>query len=101
MRIKRMKLSDLKQGPVRQEALPDGFIIRMQKYKKILEEVETTSLEKTINTFQRDWDPESELVVWEKIAKVYDDFISQRPEYTLEQKKEVFNKILSEVLGMK
>jgi len=99
--LKKVKLSELKMGPIGQEVLPAGFIDRVIKYKEILKEVETSTLEDTVSNFQRDLDPEKELVVWEKIAFTYKDFVGQYPDYTLEQKMEVFHTVLSHSLGMK
>lgn len=101
MKTKKVKLSELKMGPIRQEVLPTGFIDRVIKYKRILKEVETASLEDTVSNFQRDIVPEKELEVWEKITSIYSDFISQHPEFNLAQKKEVFNTILASSTGIK
>lgn len=48
MKTKKIKVSDIKIGPIRQEVLPDGFVGRVQKYKEILKEVETSSIEETL-----------------------------------------------------
>lgn len=45
-------------GLIRQEVLPAGFIERVQKFKEILKEVETTGVEETVSNFQRDLNPE-------------------------------------------
>jgi hypothetical protein len=49
--------------------LTEDQIGRIKAYKKILKEVETAPLEKSIEDFRRDGDPESEIRVWEKIAR--------------------------------
>ncbi|MEN9881031.1 MAG: hypothetical protein RLZZ308_214 [Candidatus Parcubacteria bacterium] len=95
-----IKISDLRVGPVRQEPLPEGFIKRVQKFKEILSEVETTSIEKTINSFQRDLHPERELLIWEKIASSYELNLKNNPSITLFQKKELFKKLLALSMGI-
>lgn len=97
---KKVKLSDLKFSPVRQETLPEGFIKRVIEYKEILKEVDTTTLEETINCFQRDIDPEKELFIWEKIAEIYIEN-TENENYLIEEKKEIFKRILLASLGDK
>jgi hypothetical protein len=97
--MKKVKLSELKMGPVRQDILPEGFIVRVQKYKEILREVETSPLEQAINCFQRDLHPERELQIWENIASAYKLSSKNNPEWTLEEKKEAFGELLLASLG--
>ena len=58
--------------------LSDDQISRIKAYKEILKETEPTSLEKTIEDFRRDGDPESEILVWEKIARIFDAEVKLR-----------------------
>lgn len=97
--MKKVKLSELIMGPVRQDTLPEGFIARVQKYKEILQEVETSSLEEAINNFQRDWHPEKELLIWENIANTYELSSKNNPNWTLEEKKKAFGELLLASLG--
>jgi len=94
----KIKMSDLKSGPIRQEILPEGFIIRVQKFKEILKEVETISLEETISNFQRDLCPEKELIIWEKIANQYDLIVSNNPNLSIPEKKMAFKELLMATL---
>jgi hypothetical protein len=95
----KVRLSELRQGPVRQDILPEGFIVRVQKYKEILREVETSSLEEAINNFQRDWHPERELLIWENIANAYELSSKNNPNWTSEEKKKAFGELLLASLG--
>ncbi len=95
MKTRKMKLSDINQGPIRQQILPEGFIARVLKYKEILKEVECCSLEETVSNFQRDLNPERELVIWEKIADFYKTFIKDKPELSISDKKKIFGEILT------
>ena len=97
-KIKEVKISEIKQGLVRQQKLPEGFIERVIKYKITLSEVELSSLEETVNNFQRDVLPEKELVVWEDISRVYQKIIRKNPDLKLHQKKEIFGILLSSTM---
>ena len=81
-------------SPIRHEKLPDGFIERVQKYKEVLREIETTSLEEAISNFQRDLYPNTELIIWEKIASSYNEGCKSNPKWTLADKKGLFIKLL-------
>lgn len=93
-----VKLSELKAGPIRQEVLPGGFIARVQKYKEILQEVETTSLEETVSNFQRDILPERELEVWENISHLYEISVENNPNWTVKDKEKFFGELLTSSL---
>jgi len=95
----KIKISELKSDIIRQEALPKGFIVRVQKYKEILREVETTTLEETINNFQRDSRPEVELTIWETIARCYELKVQNSPKWTIVEKERAFLDILTLSLG--
>lgn len=91
MEIRKVKMTDLKMGPIRDQVLPAGFIERVQKYKAILAEVEKTSLEDTVANFMRDLTPESELLIWEHIAKIYKWAIVAYPSLSLNAKKDAYS----------
>lgn len=95
----RVKISELRQGPIRHDILPVGFIVRVQKYKEILQEVEKISLEETISNFQRDLHPERELAVWEAIADGYGKLLKDNSNLELSQKKDLFGELLSASIG--
>ena len=101
MEIKIRKLSELKEGPIRHQSLPDSFVERVKNYKQVLAEVETSSIESTLENFQRDANPETELILWEHIAKIYQWSIVANSGLSLEQKKEVFNIVLGLSMNMK
>lgn len=96
---KLVEISELHAGPIRQTVLPRGFIVRVQKYKEILREVETISLEETVSNFQRDWHPVRELEVWENIAQLYGTEVANNPSWTIEERKHFFGELLTFSLG--
>jgi hypothetical protein len=52
---------------------------RIEMFKRVLAEHETTSLEDAIANFRRDRTPEREIQVWEKIASTYVEELRCRP----------------------
>lgn len=92
--MKKIKITQIQQGPILQRVLPAGFIDRVLKFKQILSEVETSSIEITISNFQRDYFPERELLIWETIAEQYQKMSLEHPNWTIEDKKKAFSKVL-------
>lgn len=98
--LSKIKLKDIKTGPLQDSSLPKGFISRVIKYKGLLSEVETTSLEETILNFQRDYHPKRELKVWEKIAEMYVEGCKNNPDWNFTDKKQYFETLLGLSLGI-
>jgi hypothetical protein len=94
-----IRLSDLKFGPIRHPVLPSDFIERIKAFKKILSNFDTVSLEQTIDNFKRDTDPESELVIWERIASTFQLDLSHNPTTDSAIRKEIFAVLLSASMG--
>ncbi len=97
---KEVKLSDIQEGEIRHPTIPDGIIDRIKAYKGILGDVEPSSLEQTIDSFKRDTTPESELVLWERMANTYATYLAHNPTDNPEIKKEIFSVILGVSMGM-
>ena len=97
---KLIKISDIKQSPIRHAVLPDGFIERIRTFKQTLADVENTSLEQAVSNFQRDMHPENELRIWEHIAKVYQTFVSKNAVTDLATKKEIYSVALATSMGI-
>lgn len=79
---------------------PKEFVDRVTKYKEILKEVETSTVENTLLNFTRDVYLERELIVWEMIAELYEDGIKMHPEWDLTAKKEYFKSVLAKSFGI-
>lgn len=99
--IKTAKISDLKNGPIRHATLPDDFIERVKNFKQAITEVDKTTLEATLENFQRDLNPEKELYLWEHIAKIYQWSVVANAGLSLAQKKELFGLIIMLSLGQR
>lgn len=58
-------------GPIRHHDLPETLLVRIRNIWYTLRDVLPVSLEKTIENFQRDLQPEPEVCVWERIAAAF------------------------------
>ncbi|MFH1401495.1 MAG: hypothetical protein ABIG40_00850 [Parcubacteria group bacterium] len=100
MEKKIIKISDMRQSPIRHAVLPNRFIERVRAFKQVLGDVENTSPEEAIRNFMRDLHPERELIIWEHIAAVYQKFITENTITDVATKKEVYGVALSTSMGM-
>lgn len=66
---------------------------RIHKLRDTLAEVYHSPVEKWVDNFKRDADPDKELAVWEKIAAGYTRYCSKRL-LSIEAKKDVFQLLL-------
>jgi hypothetical protein len=87
------ELASLKPGPIRDQGLSPRQIERIYKLRDTLAEVEHSPIEKWIDNFKRDANPDNELAVWEKIATGYLRQCSRMP-LSMEAKKDVFQLLL-------
>lgn len=71
-------------------------INRIVAFKKRLEDVDNASLEVVIKNFMGDSNPESEIIVWEKIATRYEEIINKLDAPSTEEKKAAFGAALQE-----
>lgn len=101
MNTKIVKTSDMQEGPIRHQTLPDSFIQRVKDFKQVLAEVENSSIEMTLEDFQRDLNPENELKIWEKIASAYQWSVIANAGLTQAGKKDVFDVLLGLSMGSK
>ena len=91
--------ADIEESPTRYSSLPDVFIDLVKDFMAVIAEVDNTSLQVFLDSFQKDLHPETELEVWEKIAAAYQWAVVGSPGLTREQKKEVFTIILGLSMG--
>jgi len=66
---------------------------RIYKLRDTLAEVEHSSIEKWIDNFKLDANPDKELAIWERIADGYTRYCSKRL-LSIEAKKDVFQLLL-------
>jgi hypothetical protein len=91
--VETVRLSKLQPGPIRHEQLSDEQLRRIRKIHQTFQEVYPISLEKTIENFKRDLDPEPEIVIWERIAEAYTAYLS-RYKLSSKEKRAVFEVLL-------
>jgi hypothetical protein len=92
-RIERINPADLKPLPVQHEQLTDKQLRRARKLHETFAEVNPSSLETWIDNFKRDMNPDREIAIWERIAKGYTNYTSQK-ELSLEAKEDAFQTLL-------
>lgn len=88
-----VKVSGIKQYPTRQSKLTDEQLARLRKLHTNLAEVDNSSLDKWVEDFEKDRDPEKEIRVWESIAAAYKRYSSAHA-LTPQARKEVFGVLL-------
>jgi len=92
--LQTIKISELQQNAIVHEKLSDEQINRITNFQEILKEVNTTSIEKTIENFQRDLNPDKEIAIWERIAKAYQSVNEENEDLSIEYKNEIYNLLL-------
>jgi hypothetical protein len=80
-------------GPVRHESLPDEVVGRIESIADIFDDVLPGTAEEWVEDFRRDEHPESELVVWERIAERYLHAVD--PLDPVERKRDVLKVLLN------
>ena len=83
----------LKPGPIKHEELSPNHIERIHKLRDTLAEVDHSPIEKWVDNFRRDANPDEELAVWEIIADTYAHYCSQK-QLSLSAKEDVFQLLL-------
>ena len=84
---------EIQQGPTLHDALPDELLARIKAVHATFADVDGTPLEKCIDDFKRDLDPEGNIRIWEDMQVAYNSYCNDR-ELSLETRKEVFKIVL-------
>ena len=88
-----LNANKLKPGPIRHASLTEDQMARVQRVQKVFSEVDPSPVEKWVEDFRRDVNPERELSLWESMATAYETFTASRT-LTLDGKQEVFTVVL-------
>jgi hypothetical protein len=83
----------LEHGPIRHTELNPNQMERIRKLRNTLAEVEHSPIEKWVDNFKQDPDPDKELTIWERIAGGYMRHCSKR-RLSIEAKEDVFRLLL-------
>lgn len=85
--------NEVQQGPVLHDDLPHQLLDRIKAVHETFADVDGTPLEKWIDDFKRDLDPEGNIKIWEDMEVAFNTYCSDR-ELPLETRKEVFKIVL-------
>jgi hypothetical protein len=77
-KIVEMDPNDIQVNGYVHKSLPDGLLVRIKATTDTFEIVDGMSYEKAVDLYKRDLDPESNLVIWEEMARVYNIFCKTR-----------------------
>jgi hypothetical protein len=96
--LNEIPISKIRVSPQRHASLPESLVARTILFQRLLEDVLPMSLSQAVDNFQRDARPESELVVWERIAACYQlaTFSKKLPK---SKKKHMFSVLLAASMG--
>ncbi|MGY8771607.1 MAG: hypothetical protein ACKVH8_24590 [Pirellulales bacterium] len=85
--------TDIQLSPTMHDSLPEDLITRIKKVHATFADVDESSLDKWIDDFKRDLDPESNIRIWEDMVVAYDSFCKNQ-DLQLETREEVFKVVL-------
>ena len=97
MTRKQLPISHLKRGPIRYEQLSLSLTARINYLQQALDEAYPQPIEKWLDEFQRDANPESEVVWWERLTRRYLAYTEPK-DLSLKQKQSAFKILFT--LGM-
>jgi hypothetical protein len=89
----RIKTEDIEVGPLRRDSLTPQQVDRLRAIRAALAEVDKNPLEKWIDAFRRDADPDREISIYEAIAQAYQTFCAVRPR-TASQKQDAYGLLI-------
>ena len=75
--------------------LSNQQVDRIRAFKDILAEHDRTTLEQAVENFRRDAHPEGEIRLWERIAVVYRDELSERPSANAAERALIFRTLFA------
>jgi len=97
MARKRLPISQLTRGPIRNEDLSLSLTARINYLRLTLDEVYPQSLETWLDAFRRDANPESEVLWWERLTRCYLAYVEPK-DLSMKQKQAAFKILFT--LGM-
>jgi hypothetical protein len=75
------------------ESFSDAFLNRIKVTTDAFEEIDGVSFKQAVDLYRRDFDPESNIVIWEEMVRVYNIYCGKNSP-TLATKKDVYNTLL-------
>ena len=77
-KVVEMNPNDIQMNGYVHKSLPEGLLVRIKATTDTFEIVDGLSYDKAVDLYKRDLDPESNLVIWEEMARVYKLFCESR-----------------------
>ena len=75
------------------ETLPEELLLRIKGITDVFEPIDGVTYEQAIDLYRRDQNPESEIIVWEEMARTYSQF-TENELWSVEKKQEVYKAVL-------
>jgi len=88
-----MEIAGLQPGPIQHETLSDTLVRRIIAIHDFVNDVLPAPLEKRIDDFRRDLNPEREIQVWERIVGAYRELTSD-DDLDLASKREALSALI-------
>jgi hypothetical protein len=85
--------SKLTPGPIQHTSLTDEQLARVTHVQKVFQEVDSSPLEKWVEDFQRDVNPDKEIQIYENMATAYAAFTTSKS-LSLDAKKDAYQVVL-------
>jgi len=90
---KLMDPNDIAYSDYQHESFSDEFLSRIRTTTDAFEEIDGISFEQAVDLYRRDVDPETNIVIWEEMARVFNAYCEKKcPDLTT--KKDVYNTLL-------
>jgi len=90
-----MAIQDLELNDIVHDSLTTRQINDIKRIQQIFSEVNSSTLDETINNFKRDQHPDNEIAIWQKMADTYQRFTSRTNKAIgLDKKNEAYELIL-------
>jgi len=75
--------------------LTEEQVSRIEAFKAILAEHDKTSIEQTLANFRRDFHPEREIQLWERMARTYSWELADRPGADADERRLLYKTIFA------
>lgn len=77
-RVEWIDPNSIQPGPIRREVLTEEQMSRIKALQAVFVEVDGQTVDQWVDNFKRDMDPDSELEVWEQMAKAFRSYCDGR-----------------------
>ncbi|HXP86320.1 MAG TPA: hypothetical protein VN841_16455 [Bryobacteraceae bacterium] len=98
-KMRRMNLDDMKPGPIRRAQLSSELVLRIDTVRAAVAEVCALTEAEWRDAFQRDANPEHELLWWERVAGCYVALVAGRT-FSPARRQAAFNVIFGLFSGL-